>query len=316
MITPISTLTPRNSTYPFIDPIRHTDRLAGKIVLITGAGRGIGRATAHAFAAAGANVICTARRQSDIDAVAQEINSSSGNANKAIGIAANVADSGAADFVISEAKRHWGTKTEIDILVANAGMTRFNPFDAEPDPKLEDWWRVLEVNLRGTVSFIRAVLPGMKARGSGTVISLASTSGSQDVPYNTAYAASKAAIIKFNQDLGVELQGSGVSCFALHPGSVSGTDLSATEGAVNMQAARREERMMGVFREFEGVEKQTVDLPANTCVALCVEEDAKRMSGRFVDSQHDLGECLEEAKKGKEGMIENERLYWLKLEEL
>lgn len=67
------------------------------------------------------------------------------------------------------------------------------------------------------------------------------------------------------------------------------------------------------FGNFQEMEKQTVDLPANTCVALCVEEDAKVMGGRYVDSQRGFGEVLEEAKKGS---VERERLYWLKMDEI
>ena len=82
---------------------------------------------------------------------------------------------------------------------------------------------------------------------------------------------------------------------------------------MNMEAAGQSEKMQGVFRQFQEVQKQTVDLPANTCVALCVEEDAKGMGGRYVDSQQDLGEVLEKAKKGRVG---KERLYWLKMDEI
>ncbi|KAL8990376.1 MAG: hypothetical protein Q9169_008137 [Polycauliona sp. 2 TL-2023] len=253
-----------------------------------------------AFAAAGARVICTARRQTDIDAVAQEINHSHTSADAA------------ATLAIGN-QNPLGPNTTIDILVANAGMTRFNLFDHEPSPDLTDWWRVFETNVRGTVSFIRAVLPDMLAQKAGCIISLVSTSGSQDVPFNTAYAASKAAVIKFNQDLGVEIEGSGVTCFALHPGSVD-TDLASGPGAVNMEAAAQSAKMQDVFQRFQGIEKQTVDLPANTCVALCVEEDAKRLlGGKYVDSQQDLGEVLEEARKGR---VESERLYWLKMDEI
>ena len=127
-------------------------------------------------------------------------------------------------------------------------MTRFDTFENE-DERLEDWWRVLEVNLRGTLSFIRAMLPAMREKGSGVLISLASTSDSQDIPFNTAYACSKAAVIKFNQNLGIELEGSGVYCYALHPGTVD-THLGSKEGAVNTAAMSASEGMKDVFAKF------------------------------------------------------------------
>lgn len=117
-------------------------------------------------------------------------------------------------------------------------MTRFQLFSDESH-ELHDWRCVLEVNVRGTVSFIRAILPGMLAQKSGTIIPLASTSGSQDIPFNSVYAASKAAIIKFNQDPGIELEGTGVNCFAFHPGSVP-TDLRSSEGASEYGERRQE----------------------------------------------------------------------------
>ena len=179
-----SSMTPRNDVYPFISEERHAGRLYRKTVLITGAGRGIGRSMARAFAAAGATVICVARRQADIDAVVAEIEHKHNDRKKpvALAIAADVSDPNAASTVLSKVKEQLGPEASIDILVASAGMTRFKTFANEPSPALTDWWRVMEVNVRGTVSFIRAVLPDMIAQKSGTIISLASTSGSTDIP--------------------------------------------------------------------------------------------------------------------------------------
>lgn len=117
---------------------------------------------------------------------------------------------------MTEMKGNWGGEVVIDILICVAGMTRFNTVEAE-DENLRDWWRVFSVNIFGTVQFVRAGLLGMLKRKSGVIVSFASTNGSLDIPFNTAYASSKAAIIRFNQDLDIELQGTGVSCFALHP---------------------------------------------------------------------------------------------------
>ena len=82
----------------------------------------------------------------------------------------------------------------------------------------------------------------MIARNTGIVILVASTSGSQDIPFNTAYATSKAALIKFHQDLAVELEGKGIFGFSVHPGTVA-TDLSTSSGAINMKSLEKEPRM-------------------------------------------------------------------------
>lgn len=314
-----SSLTFHNDTYPFISAERYADKLASKTALVTGAGRGIGRAIAMRLAAAGAHVVLVARRQADIDEVAREINSKyaggSGNAKRATAIAADVSMPSAGVKVVDELHSQLGSSVNVDILVSAAGMTRFKTFEGEED-SLESWWRVMEVNLRGTISFIRAVLPGMRASGSGTIISVASTSGSLDIPFNTAYATSKAAVIKFMQDLSVELEGSGISCFSLHPGSVQ-TDLAAAEGSVDMESLKTNERMANVMGQFQGITMQTADLPAGTVVALCCDERAGRcLHGRYIDSQVDLGEVLTEAEKGEQSRIVQEKLYWLKMEEL
>ena len=191
---------------------------------------------------------------------------------------------------------------------------RINTVENE-DGTLAQWWRVLETNLRGTVSFVRSVLPDMRARGSGVVVALASISGARHVPFNTAYACSKAAIIKFTQDLAVELDGSGVSCFAVQPGTIE-TGIGYAPGAIDLDEFQRNEGMQRMLAGLRAGDRQTIDLPANTIVALCVEEDAKCMSGRYIDAATDLGELLAEAKKGAEGRIEKEKLYWLKVDEL
>ena len=308
MFSAPSSLTPRNDVYPFIAPEQHKGKLSGKIVIITGAGRGLGRAIAKAFAAAGARLICVARRKTDLDEVVEEINSIGG---ESIGVAADVTDPHACRYVLNECDAHFGSEN-VDILINNAGMTRFNTFENESED-LGDWWRVMEVNLKGPLLFIRGVLPSMLRRTTGTIVTISSTSGSLDIPYNTAYATSKAAVIKFNQDLWHEVHNKGVRCFTLHPGSVQ-TDLAKSEGAVNMEAAQSNAGMQAVFGEFQKITYQTPQLAANTCVALCVEEDAALMNGRYIDSQQDLGEVLQHAKDQRE-RLEKGKLYHLKVEE-
>lgn len=333
MFTAPSTLPHHNEIYPFIDPNQYTARLRGKTVLITGAGRGIGRATAYAFAAAGASVICVARRQADVAAVASEINNiitntntnsnstearfSSNNQQQAIPVSADVTDPSAPSAVLDAAEQHLGSR-HVDVLISCAGTTRFNPFESEADD-LADWWRVFRVNLLGAALFARAVLPGMRARGGGVVLSLASTSATLDIPFASAYAASKAALIKWTQDLSVELEGSGVRCYTLHPGTVA-TDLAGQVGAVNMDAVEGNERMRGMMEANQGGIMQESGLAAGTSVALVCEDGLfgeGRLHGRYVDAEQDFERVLGEVKEDDGlGRVGRERLYWLKMEEL
>lgn len=308
-----STLTHYNDTYPFIDPSRFANKLHGKTVLVTGGSRGIGRRTVHAFATAGARVVCIARSQGDVDAVAQEVKSQHDGA-QALGVAANVKDPQAPDKVLSEIQNHFGPEAHVDILVNAAGMTRYNAFEAE-EPSLDSWWNVVEVNLRGSLSFVRAVLPAMRQHGYGVIMNFSSTSASLDVPFNTAYAVSKAGITKFTQDLSVELDGSGVRCYSLHPGSVP-TDLGKVEGAVNMEAVAAAPKAMKLFESFQDMEYQTADLAAGTCVAVTVQDGDGRLSGRYIDSERDLEAVLNEARRSQLGKIGKHKLFWLKMEEL
>ena len=147
----------------------------------------------------------------------------------------------------------------------------------------------MEVNLKGPLLFMRGVLPSMLHRQTGTIVTITSTSGSLDIPYNTAYATSKSSVIKFTQDLWHEVHDKGVRCYTLHPGSVQ-TSLAESEGAVNMEIVQSHPGMQRVFGEFQKITYQTPELAANTCVALCVEEDAGLMNGRYIDSQQDLGD--------------------------
>ena len=329
-ITVPTSLTPHDDVYPFIDPARFQPQgsLANKTALITGAGRGIGKATALSFAKAGcARVICVARRQDDVDATAKEITSTYPS-TKAIGVAADVSKTDAAEHVLSTAKSTFGDDEGIvDVLVNAAGMTRFNAFENESSSSLDDWWRVLEVNLRGSAMFSRAVIPGMrtpcrKGGEGGVIVQFASTSGSQDIPFNSAYAVSKAGVIKFNQDVGFELANSSdpgerkIRCYALQPGSVQ-TDLQGGEGAVNMDAAKKHGKMQETFAAFYAMKSfQKPELAAGTAVTLAVEDSDGSLNGRYVDAHEDLEEVLRDARKGAESRIEKEKLYQLKMDQL
>ncbi|KAK3046543.1 hypothetical protein LTR09_011998 [Extremus antarcticus] len=303
-----STLPTQYDIYPFIEPSRFIGKLKGTVAVVTGAGRGIGRAAALAFASSGASVACVARRHDDLEAVVAEIKQKHGSAAMAV-----VADISAPDSpkrIIEDVEKILGP---IDILLNCAGMTRFGTLVAEPD--FNTWWRLLEVNLRGPVALIHAVLPSMIARKTGVVMTVTSTSGSQDIPFNTAYATSKAAVIKFHQDLSVEIERHGILSFSVHPGTVA-TDLGQVSSAINMDSVKEEPGMQEMLEAFQNLKYQTTELAANSFVALCADERCKTMNGRYIDSEQDLGEVIKEAEKGGKGRVIIERLYHLKVDEL
>ena len=162
---PRSTITTHHDTYPYISPSKFTGSLKGKVVLLTGAGRGIGRASALAFAAAGANVACISRTHSDIHSLVQEI--AQKGYPRAIAIAADVADADAPGRVVGEVQGELGP---VDVLVNNAGISRIS--DVQHEHGMGAAMEVVEVNVRGALNFIHTVIPSMIERRSGVIINV------------------------------------------------------------------------------------------------------------------------------------------------
>ena len=162
---PRSTITTHHDTYPYISPSKFTGSLKGRVVLLTGAGRGIGRASALAFAAAGARVACISRTLSDILSLVQEI--SQKGYPRAIAIVADVVDADAPARVVGEVQRELGP---IDVLINNAGISRIS--DVEHEHGTEAAMKVVEVNVRGALGFIHSVIPSMIEKRSGVIINV------------------------------------------------------------------------------------------------------------------------------------------------
>ena len=162
---PRSTVTTHHDTYPYISPSKFVGSLKGKVILITGAGRGIGRASALAFAAAGANVACISRTHIETLSLVQDI--AQKGYPRAIAIAADVADADAPWRVLGEVQRELGF---VDVLVNNAGISRIS--DVEHERNMGPAMKVVEMNARGSLNFVHAVVPGMIQKKSGVIINV------------------------------------------------------------------------------------------------------------------------------------------------
>jgi NAD(P)-dependent dehydrogenase (short-subunit alcohol dehydrogenase family) len=174
MSTDLGTPVPlHRNVYPFISPTRLAGSLAGKIALITGAGRGIGKAISLAFAEAGADVALLARTQSQLEEVAATIRTTYGR--RALVIAADVTDGKAVADAVERTERELGP---VDVVVPNAGVNSFRPIAYTP---IEEWWKVMEVNVKGQMLVAQEVLKGMRMRGNGVVIFNASRAAVVDV---------------------------------------------------------------------------------------------------------------------------------------
>lgn len=186
--------------------------LAGSVALVTGGGRGIGRVLALALADAGATVGLIARSPDQLAESVQLIEAAGGIAMAA---SADLSDPAAAATAVEKLRLELGP---VDLLVNNAGVG--GPAGVAWEVQEDDWWRTIEVNLRSVELCSRLVLPEMVARRRGRIVNLASQAGVFRWPLASAYSVSKAAIVKFTENLGYETRRSGVRVFSVHPGLV------------------------------------------------------------------------------------------------
>lgn len=189
--------------------------LQGKVALVTGGGRGIGRAIALALASAGAAVAITGRDAERLAAVQAEI-AATGRA--ALALPGDVSDSAVVNRAFAEARAALGP---IDILVNNAGITASVKF-AETDDAT--WERIMRVNANGPFFCCRAAAPDMIARKWGRIINIASYAGLSGIPFSSAYSASKHALVGLTRSLALELARYNITANAICPGWVE-TDM-------------------------------------------------------------------------------------------
>lgn len=190
--------------------------LTGKVAIVTGASAGIGRATARALAAAGAHVVVTARRSDRLDSLVAEIHGSGGSATARAADVATLSDvQSVVDATVDQSGR-------VDILVNNAGIMKIASI-TEND--VDDWTAMVDVNIKGVLHFLSAVMPHMIERGSGHIVSVGSLAGRRPFPGASVYAATKFAVRALSWGLHLELGSAhGIRVTDIQPGYVS-TDL-------------------------------------------------------------------------------------------
>jgi NAD(P)-dependent dehydrogenase (short-subunit alcohol dehydrogenase family) len=187
--------------------------LDGTTALVTGGGRGLGRAIARHLARAGARVALLARTSSQLEEAAAAIVSEGG---RALPIVADVTDREAVEAGVAEAERALGP---ISILVNNAGLA--GPYGPIGHLDPDDWWRSHAIHVRGTLLCMSAVLPGMRARSSGRIVNIASKGGIVVAPNLSSYCVAKATVIRLTEHVDAEAKADGVRAFVVQPGTIA-----------------------------------------------------------------------------------------------
>jgi 3-oxoacyl-[acyl-carrier protein] reductase len=238
------------------------EELAGKAVIITGASRGIGAATAHAMAAAGAKVMLLARSGAALAEVARRLAEKGARAEA---LTCDIADYGALEAAVGRAREVFGS---VDVMINNAAVIEPIGALARSDPA--EWSRAADINFKGIYFGIRAVLPVMRAQKSGVIINMSSGAAHDPIEGWSSYCASKAGTFMLTRCAHLENRGAGIRVMSLSPGTV----------ATDMQRAIKASGINPVSR-MDFSEHAPPEVPARALVWLATEASAD-LAGREV----------------------------------
>jgi NAD(P)-dependent dehydrogenase (short-subunit alcohol dehydrogenase family) len=273
------------------------DELRNQVAIVTGAGRGLGRAIARALAQAGAAVGVMARSEAQVAETVGAIRQAGG---VALAVMADVSDAASVERVARQVEDALGP---VDLLVNNAAI--MGPLGPMWDADADDWWHTFEVNLRGPYLCSRALLPGMIARQRGRIINLATSAATVAVAHMGAYVVAKTALIRFTENLAAELLNSGVSVFAIDPGTVR------TAMSQHLLESEAGNKWLPWFRKLFDKGR---DVPAEKAAQLVVQLASGRadaLSGRFLGVADDLAKLLEQLEE-----VQRAGLYTLRVRKL
>ncbi len=189
-----------------------SDNIKGKVVVITGASSGLGEAAARLLSAQGASVVLGARRVDRLQSLAGELTGSGG---KALAIATDVTHYEQVKRLVDAAVQTYG---RIDVMLNNAGLMPLSPIDRL---KIDDWDRMIDVNIKGVLYGIAAALPYMKQQKAGHIINVSSVAGHKVRPGNTVYAATKHAVRVISEGLRMEVKPYNIRTTVISPGALS-----------------------------------------------------------------------------------------------
>ena len=253
-----------------------TKKLQNRLALITGGGRGIGRAIALAFGREGASIAVAARTRAQVDSVADEVASEFGV--ETLAIECDVADAESVKRAFAHTNEQFGGGP--DILVNNAGIAETSPF-AKTDEAM--WHRHLEVNLTGTFRCTSAALPAMLKNGWGRIINIASIAGKTGAPYISAYAASKHGVLGLTRSLALEVGANGITVNAICPGYV---DTEMTSRGIEKIVAKTGKSADDALEAIKRMSPQNRLVTAEEVAALALllaSEEGRGINGQAIN---------------------------------
>jgi NADP-dependent 3-hydroxy acid dehydrogenase YdfG len=206
-----------------------SNTIAGKVVVITGASSGLGAATARLLSAEGAPVVLGARRADRIQSLADDL---TGRGGQALALATDVTDRAQVQRLVDVAVERFG---RIDVVLNNAGLMPHSPLERL---KVEDWERMIDVNLKGVLYGIAAALPYMQKQKSGHIINVSSVAGHKVRPGGVVYAATKHAVRVLSEGLRMEVKPYNIRTTVISPGAVD-TELPASATEPDVSATLR-----------------------------------------------------------------------------
>ncbi len=247
--------------------------LQSKVAIVTGGGRGIGAAIARALAAAGAEVIVSARTRSQIEAIAAELNDAG---HRAQALTCDVTDEKSVAELVHGAREVSGP---IDILVNNAGVAHSAPLHRLT---LEDWNRLFAVNATGTFLCTRALVPAMVERSWGRVVNIASVAALSGAKYITGYAAAKHAVLGLTRSVAAEVAAHGVTVNAVCPGYAD-TDMTreSLERIAGKTGMTEDQALQAILDHTAQGRLIAPAEVAHIVLALC-DEKAKGINGQAI----------------------------------
>lgn len=259
--------------------------LKGRTAIITGANQGLGREIALAYARAGASLMICGRDEEKLRAVQDELAATIGDGQRVAARAADVSAPAAVDALVAAALAELG---RVDILVNNAGV--YGPFGPIESVDWAEWVQAMEINIYGSVLPCRAVLPHFRAQRYGKIVQLSGGGATNPLPRITAYAASKAAIVRFVESLAIDVKDDGIDVNAIAPGALN------TRMMDQLLAAGPEAVGQDFFTRMQGVAAGG-GTPLETGAALAVflgAAESDGITGRLLSAVWDPYERLPE----------------------